>query len=124
MNRYLLILFALFILLSLGFQMLTRFDPAYNFMALMGGNVLMLLLCIIAMLLVRKRIGQRAESFVRGVYSATFLKLMVCLAAILVYVMLNRETLHKPTLFVLFGVYAVYTGVETWMLSQLARKAK
>ena len=124
MNRYLLILFALFILLSLGFQLLTRFDPSYNFMALMGGNVLMLLLCIIAMLLVRKRIGQRAESFVRGVYSATFLKLMVCLAAILVYVMLNRETLHKPTLFVLFGVYAVYTGVETWMLSQLARKAK
>jgi len=124
MNRYLLILFALFILLSLGFQLLTRFDPSYNFMALMGGNVLMLLLCIIAMLLVRKRIGQRAESFVRGVYSATFLKLMVCLAAILVYVMLNRETLHKPTLFVLFGVYAVYTGVETWMLSQLARRAK
>jgi Na+/H+ antiporter NhaA len=56
------------------------------------------------------------------VYSASFLKLMVCMIAILVYVLLNRAHLHKASVFILFGIYALYTIVETWILSKLARE--
>jgi Ca2+/Na+ antiporter len=58
---------------------------------------------------------------VRGVYSASFLKLMVCMVSLLVYVMLNRATIHKPTVFVLFGIYAVYTIAETILLSRIVK---
>ena len=71
--------------------------------------------------MVTKQIKSRPEAFVRGVYSGTFLKLLVCMAAILIYVMANRPNIHKPTLFVLFGIYIVYTVIETTTLSKMAR---
>jgi len=70
---------------------------------------------------VNKQVDSRPQAFVRGVYSASFLKLMVCMVSILVYVLLNRTHIHKPSVFVLFGIYAVYTVVETWVLSKRVR---
>jgi hypothetical protein len=90
----------------------------------MGGNLIMLLLSVISFFIVRKSIRERPEAFVRGVYGATFLKLMVCMASIMIYALLNKKDIHKPTLFVLFGIYAVYTAVETWLLSRQAREVK
>jgi len=72
-------------------------------------------------LLVEKQVDGRPQVFVRSVYSASFLKLMVCMVSILVYVLLNRANIHKPTVYVLFGIYATYTITETWLLSKLVR---
>jgi hypothetical protein len=46
------------------------------------------------------------------------------MTAILVYVLMFRSNVHKPSVFVLFGIYAVYTILETWALSKMARKDK
>lgn len=116
-------LFILFLLLSVCFYGLHHSQPAYRFSVLMGGNTLLFLLASVSGYLVNKQIRERPHAFVRAVYSATFLKLFICMAGIVIYVLLNRSSLHKPTLFMLMGMYAVYAFAEAWILSRQARRA-
>jgi hypothetical protein len=96
--------------------------PAFRFSVLETGNTIMALLCLVTYLLVNKQMDGNTQAFVRGVYSASFLRLMVCMVSILVYVLLNRAHIHKPSVFVLFGIYALYTIAETWLLSRIVRE--
>lgn len=122
MKKYfILIVVILFLLLTAVFYALKTYAPQYSFGALMGGNVLMAILVLVSYFLVQAQIDKRPEAFVRGVYSSTFLKLLVCIGAILVYALVNKPNIHKPSLFILFGIYAVYSIVETWLLSRMAR---
>ncbi|MCB9046008.1 MAG: hypothetical protein H6550_07700 [Chitinophagales bacterium] len=114
----------LFILLSVIFFWLRTIAPAYSFPALMTGNVIMALLSFGSFMLVTRQMKSKPDAFVRGVYSSSFLKLSVCVIAVMVYAIINRPDVHKPSLFVLFGVYAAYTAIETWLLSKLARETK
>jgi Ca2+/Na+ antiporter len=98
------------------------YAPQYHFVALETGNLIMAILTISSFFIVKNQIDSRPEAFVRGVYSASFLKLMVCMVSILVYVLLNRSHIHKGTVFVLFGIYAIYTVAETLLLSKLAKE--
>ena len=84
-------------------------------------DILMAVLSLISFFLVTRELKNKPQAFVRGVYSGTFLKLLVCMASVLLYVQLNKPDIHKPTLFILFGIYAVYSIVETALLSKLAR---
>ena len=111
----------IFILLSVVFYALKIYAPEYNFVVLESGNVLLAVLSLSSYFIVEKQKESRPQAFVRGVYSASFLKLMVCMVSILVYVLLNRSHIHKPTVFVLFGIYAIYTISETLVLSKLVR---
>ncbi|WP_276132094.1 hypothetical protein [Polluticoccus soli] len=120
-NRFILIIVLLFVILSAIFFWLKAAAPQYAFGALMGGNIIMAVLAIVSYVLVTAQISQRPEAFVRGVYSSTFLKLFVCIVAILTYALVNKPNVHKPSLFILFGIYAVYSIAETWQLSRMAR---
>lgn len=111
----------IFVLLSIVFFMMKSYVPVFQFPALETGNMIMAALSLISFFLVEKQLDNRPQAFVRSVYSASFLKLMVCMTSILVYVLLNRAHIHKPSVFILFGIYAVYTITETWLLSKLAR---
>lgn len=95
--------------------------PDFRFNVMMGANILMLILSTASYFMVTQQIKNRPQAFIRGVYSGTFLKLFVCMASVLLYVMINKKDIHKPTLFVLFGIYAVYSVVETTILSKMAR---
>jgi len=125
-KKFLLTIFIVFDILTVVFLLLAKSQPQYNFTVLMTGNVVMAALSVAAYFIVQKNVAERPQAFVRGVYSASFLKLMICMIAILTYVMLNREHRHepgfKPSLFILFGIYAVYTFAETILLSKMARQ--
>ena|SRR5690606_14419 len=125
MSKYFsLVVVILFIVLSVIFYMLQTYAPAYDFRLLMGANIIMALLSFITYQIVKRQVNTNPQAFVRGVYASTFLKLMVCIVGIMVYVMINRPNIHKPSLFVLFGIYAVYTFFETISVSKLARGGK
>lgn len=113
-----------FIALSAIFFWLKGSAPEYHFAALMGGNILMAVLVTLSFVIVTRKLNDSPNAFVRGVYSSTFLKLFVCIVSIVVYALANKPDVHKPSLFILFGIYAVYTVTETWMLSKLAREKK
>jgi len=125
-KTFLLAIFIVFDILTVIFFLLSKSQPQYNFTVLMTGNLVMAVLSAAAFFIVKKSVAERPQAFVRGVYSASFLKLMICMIAILAYVMLNRERSHepgfKPSLFILFGIYAVYTFTETILLSKMARQ--
>jgi glucose uptake protein GlcU len=123
-KKFLVSVIAAFILLSAAFYGLKVYAPAYRYTTLMVGNIIMAALCVGSYLLVIRQLNSRPAAFVRGVYSSSFLKLMVCMIGILAYVLINRPNIHKPTVFVLFGIYAVYSAIETVLLSKQAREAK
>jgi hypothetical protein len=107
-----------FLLLSGVFYSMSVYAPQYKFRALEAGNSILATLLITTYLMVKRQVKNNSQAFIRGVYSASFLKLMVCMISILVYVLLNRSDLHKPTVFLLFGIYALYTLIETLLLSK------
>ncbi|MBS1774369.1 MAG: hypothetical protein JST82_16045 [Bacteroidetes bacterium] len=123
MNRYIISILLVFALLSGIFYYIntSMHDLGYRFKVLMGGNIIMFLLSLTTYFLVTTQLSKKPQAFVRGVYSSSLLKLMVCMFAILIYTMINKPDIHKPTLFVLFGIYAVYSVVETVQLSKMAR---
>ena len=121
MNRFIIVIGIVFVVLSGVFYALKTYAPEYHFMGLEGGNIIMAILAISSYFMVKRQISGNPHAFVRGVYSASLLKLMVCMVSVLVYVALNKAHIHKPTVFVLFGIYAVYTAVETWLLSKIVK---
>jgi len=120
-KQFIIAIVMIFVLLTAVFFAMKTYAPAFRFSILETGNTIMAMLSLGTFLLVEKQVDGRPQVFVRSVYSASFLKLMVCMVSILVYVLLNRANIHKPTVYVLFGIYAIYTITETWLLSKLVR---
>jgi hypothetical protein len=120
-NTYLSVTLILFALLTLVFSLLMKVAPGYNFMVLEIGNLVMAALSVVTYFMVTKNM-ERTQSFVRGVSGSSFLRLMVCMVSMLVYIVMNRTHIHKPTVFVLFGIYAIYTTAETLLLTKIAKQ--
>ena len=120
-NTYLSVTIIIFAALTIIFSLLMKVAPDYNFMVLEIGNLIMGALSVITYFMVMRRM-YRVQSFVRGVSGSSFLRLMVCMVAILIYIVLNRTHIHKPTVFVLFGIYAIYTTAETLLLTKIAKQ--
>ena len=121
MKSFVITNFFVFIILSLVTYIVSQQFPLMSFTLLMGTNILMFLLSVLSWIIIKKQLHERPQAFVRGVYSATFLKLIICMGSFLAYALLNRDHIYKPSIFLLFGIYIVYTAAETIMLSKMAR---
>ena len=122
MNRRLPLVFILiFLVVAAVINLILGRQPGFDLPALYAADVLMLLLSLAAWAMLKTNVDSRPQAFVRGVYGATMLRLFVCLVGILSYALLKKPV-HKPTLFVMFGIYAVYTVVETMAFSRHARR--
>lgn len=122
-SRLPLILIVVCAIVATVIQFLHREEPRYDYIALMVSNVIMLVLSLIGWALQRGAVTERPQAFVRGVYSATLLRLFVCLIGILSYALINRTTIFKPTLLVMGGIYLIYMVVESIAVSQKAKGA-
>ncbi|MBS1586186.1 MAG: hypothetical protein JSS82_11650 [Bacteroidetes bacterium] len=124
-QKFIIIIVVLFVLVCAGSYALTNADPAYRITVLIGGNLIMAVLSALTFLLVTRQAGKNPAAFVRGVSASTFLKLMVCAGGILVYLLVQRgKGIHKPSVYMLLAIYAIYTITETWMLSRHVRNVK
>jgi hypothetical protein len=102
-------------------SMLFKSRPEYDLTALLTANGILLILSLIAWAIQKRHAAERPQAFVRGVYGATMLRLFVCLVGIVTYAMLKRPV-HKPTIFIMMGIYAVYMIVDTLAASRQARR--
>lgn len=102
--------------------LLWRSNPAFDIAALIVADVVMLILSLLAWSMHRRNVAERPQAFIRGVYGATMLRLFVCLTGVLIYALMIRSHLHKPTLFLMFGIYMAFTIIETLVMSQTAKK--
>ena len=121
-KKFIYSILTVFTLLCIIFFLLNNSYPRFSLNILLGGNAFMAVLSILIFFIARKNIHGRPEVFVRGVFGATFLKMFICILGILIFVLLNRTHIHKPSIFILCGIYIVYTTVETWLLMKLAKK--
>jgi hypothetical protein len=125
MNKRIPVVIALLVVLVAGMiVMLGSFDPKFHVNALHIANIIMAILSFAAYSLLNKPIAGKPHAFVRGVYSASLLRMMVCMVGVLVYVVINRNSIHKQSVFAMFGIYAVYSATETILLSKTARITK
>lgn len=123
-KRFIIAAVASFIIIGGGLFGLRTAAPEYSFELLSIGNLVLFALSLISFILVTRQDQHHASSFIRGVYASTFMKLMICMVAIVTYIALNKDNIHKPSIFVLFGIYAVYSIIETMSLSKIARQPK
>jgi hypothetical protein len=123
-RQFVVVLVIIWLVLDVSFRILGKYAPEFDIVALQVSNFIMLGLSLLAYRLVNTRISNNPHAFVRGVYSATLLKLMVCMFSMLAYVFMNKGHLHKQTVFAMMGVYMVYTAAETIVLSKLAKTKK
>jgi len=123
-NKFIGSIILVFILLTGGLYLLNMSFPSFNFIVLTVGNTIMAVLSLCTYVIINQQLKGRPQAFIRGVYGATLLKLFVCMISILTYVMVDRPHIYKPVIFILFGIYAIYTAVETWLLFRLAKEVK
>src|SRR5690606_4136445 len=121
-KKFIYSILTVFTLLCIIFFLLNNSFPQFSLNVLLGGNAFMALLSVLIFFIARKNIHGRPEVFVRGVFGATFLKMFICILGILIFVLLNKAHIHKPSIFILCGIYIVYTTVETWLLMKIAKK--
>jgi hypothetical protein len=123
-GKYIATVLVLWLVVSALSYALHYYIPAYSLMLLLGGNLFMATISVISYLLVMQQIANRPEAFVRGVFAGTFIKILLCMFGILIYIMLHRHDLYKPSIFVLFGIYAIYAYAETTTLFKIAKTVK
>lgn len=120
---YFLLLALLGASVALSIYLFTHLLAGYDTRALHIANILLIILNLISYFIIRKKLRQeRAQAFVNGVYSSTLLRLMICMTSIFVYAFATKDHLHKPTIFMMMGLYILYTLLETIALSKLAKK--
>lgn len=121
-RQYTITIIVTLLVLDVSFRVLKVYAPQYHIAALQIANFTMAALSLAVYALVNKQIADRPQAFVRGVYGASLLRLMVSMGAMLIYIVINRNTIHKPSVFMLLGIYVVYTAIETIILSKTAKK--
>ncbi|GEP93969.1 hypothetical protein [Chitinophaga cymbidii] len=127
-DKFILWLAAVFILVTAALFSLQGWlvqTLGVHFEVLVTGNIAMALITLISYSLNRK--GMKAENpnvFVRSVYASTLAKLMLCAIGIIIYVLMNRSTVSKATVFLLMFFYLVYTVFETMHLYRISIKQK
>jgi len=64
------------------------------------------------------------NKFVRTVMASTMIKFFVGILGVGTMLLILKKTLHKPDLFLLMGIYLIYTITEAVFLAKIARAPK
>ncbi|MBV8255484.1 MAG: hypothetical protein JO154_23000 [Chitinophaga sp.] len=100
-------------------------DISAHFYVLLIGNLVLALVSLFSYMMSRKGLQTaNNNAFVRAVYGSTLSKLMICVLGIGAYVFTYRPHVSKATIFILLGLYLVYTIFETLSLFKFIRQKK
>lgn len=116
------IVIAVALIASSVFYVLQTNGKSYDYTLLFGGNALLATVTMISYYLGTASQHNRAQSFVRGVYSGTLLKLFALAGGTLVYVLLNKTHFNKASFLLLGIMYFMYMAIETAALQKHTRK--
>jgi hypothetical protein len=98
-------------------------DAHFDLVPLIVGNLLLAGISVLSFLMIKKGIKKSGHAFLRAKYSAMLLKFFICLGTLLGYIFLvGRENIYKPAVFLLLGMYVVYSALEAIPLSKMAKK--
>ncbi|MFL9483148.1 hypothetical protein ACI6Q2_10265 [Chitinophagaceae bacterium LWZ2-11] len=94
-----------------------------DFGVILWGNVILGLLSIITIAIHYKTVKKgNPQVFIRGVMAGTFLKLMVVMITILVYVNMAGKNKNRTAVLICMGLYVIYTILEVLATSRLNKR--
>ena len=94
-------------------------NPAYDFLSLIVANLILACISLLSFNIITNGIKSgNANNFVRSKMTGTMIKFFVCIALLLAYIFMNNRQVHKPSLFLFLGMYAVYSAIKTVPLSE------
>ncbi|MFI5151904.1 MAG: hypothetical protein ACHQET_01140 [Chitinophagales bacterium] len=118
------ILFLLFVLLILALKSQINASRK-DVTVLMAGNFIVLAATFGSFILYRKSLqNNRVHYFLRMIYGAMFFKMILCMAAALIYALLARNQISKLGILGSFVFYFIYTFVEVKTLMQMSKHRK
>jgi hypothetical protein len=68
--------------------------------------------------------NNNVHAFLRMIYGGMFAKMMICLFAALIYIMIVKKDVSKGAIFGCMFLYFVYTFVEISIVMKLSRKER
>ena len=104
-------------LLVLGKSQLLQWgvDP----MVIIAGNILLFMVSIASLFLYQRAMAHPTTmGFLRNTYGGLFFKLLVCIIAMVIYILADRAHVNKPGIFACVFLYFVYTLLEMRSLMQ------
>lgn len=107
--------------LVIGF-LLTAFGSFFTRMPILTGTGILALIFLLTYTLTVRDVSHRSgHRFVSTVTLGTIIKLLLCISAVLIWLLNVRKNLNKPDLFFLMGVYTIFSIVESAYLAKFTR---
>ena len=109
------------LLVVLKFAFLS-WDAVFN--ALLGGNFVLFIATYFSFYFNNKGLSNKnIQVFLRMVYSGMFLKMGICIAAVMAYAF-SVKPVSKAAILIFFGLYFIYTFVEVRIVTRLNKDKK
>jgi hypothetical protein len=125
MFRSFLPLIILFLVVNLILGILKILFPDTAFQVLLAGNMVLFLASLLSFYLYRRALlDKNPNVFIRLVYGGMILKMGICIAAALLYILLNKGGIRKNAILECFALYFLYTFVEVKKLMRLSKQQK
>jgi hypothetical protein len=87
------------------------------------GNLILFAITMGSFLITKRGFNTTNQhKFLRGVYSGIMIKLFLCMIAAFVYIAIYRSHVNKAALFILMGLYLVYTFIEISARTKLVKR--
>ena len=89
------------------------------------GNLILFAATFISFNLYRRSLhNNNVHAFLRMIYGGMFAKMMICLFAAVIYIMIARKEVSKGAIFGCMFLYFLYTFVEISIIMKLSRKER
>jgi hypothetical protein len=96
-----------------------------NILALNIGNLVLFTATAVSFILYRSALrNSNPHVILRMVYSALFLKMFICIVAVLVYILAMKKEVNKMAIFGCLVLYCLYTYTEIKIIMRLSRQQK
>jgi hypothetical protein len=117
----------IFIVTTILFIAVPSLDFLWNMdkRVMMAGNTILFVATFVSFYLYCKALANNnVHAFLRMIYGGMFAKMLICLFAALLYIMIAKKDVSKGAIFGLMFLYFVYTFVEISIIMKLSRKER
>jgi len=90
-----------------------------------GGNLVLFIATMLSLFLYQRAMAHAStHGFLRNAYSGLIAKLVICLLAVAIYALLQRENVNKVGIFLCVFFYLVYSVIEMRSLMRWNKESK
>lgn len=117
----------IYIVFTIVFFIVPSLDVLWNMdrRVMLVGNSILFLATFVSFYFYSKSLSNNnVHAFLRMIYGGMFAKMLICLFAAFIYIMIVKKDVSKGAIFGCMFLYFVYTFVEISIVMKLSRKEK